>query len=141
MPVAVAEHHRVRRPGRIVGRRKPAPDFGPHAERRQDSRARRQRDHLLGIAVASDRRRFAGAPDPYVFKGLSVVRVGRIDHVVEVRLIDAADRVDDPNQRVRIGIGQRVDEHAVHDAENRRGGADAERERDDRRGGEARLLP
>ena len=37
------------------------------------------------------------------------------------------------------GIRQRVDQHGVDDAEDRRGGADAERERQDRRGGEPGL--
>ena len=89
------------------------------------------------VTVAVARR----APDADVLEGLSVVRVGQEDGVGEVGLVDAADRVDDPDERVGIGIGQRFDEHAVDDAEDRRGGADAERERQDGRGGEAGLLP
>jgi hypothetical protein len=105
LPVAIGEHHGVRGAWRIVSRRKPAPDFGAHTERRQDSLARRQRPDLLGIALADDRRRCPGAPDAQILKRLSILRICQVDRVGEVRLIDAADRMDDPNQRVRFGVG------------------------------------
>ena len=49
--------------------------------------------------------------------------------------------MDDADQGVGIGIWQWVDENGVDDAEDCRGGADAERERHDCRGDEAGFLP
>ena len=66
---------------------------------------RRQRAHLLGIALAGDRRRRLRNPDADVLKRLGVVGIARIDRIVEVRLLDAADRVDDANQRIGIWVG------------------------------------
>jgi hypothetical protein len=49
--------------------------------------------------------------------------------------------VDDPDERVRIRIRQRLDQHAVHNAENCCRGADGEPQRHDTCGGEDALLP
>jgi hypothetical protein len=137
VPVAVAEHHHVRRAGPVVRLREPAADRRRHAKRAQHALARRQRPDFLGIALAGHGRGRPRAPDPHVLQGLRVVGVGRVDRVIEIRLIDAADRVHDPHERVGVRVGQRVDQDPVHDAEDRGRGADAEREREDRGSGEA----
>jgi hypothetical protein len=49
--------------------------------------------------------------------------------------------VDDPDQRVRFGIGQWPDEHAVDHSENRRGRTNAERQHQDGCGGKSGLFP
>ena len=47
----------------------------------------------------------------------------------------------DPHELVGVRIRQRLDQHGVDDAEDRRGRADAERQREDRSDGEGWLLP
>ena len=68
-----------------------------------------------------------------------------IAKVVEVRVREARrpalrGDLEDGHDPVRIGVRQRPQQHAVHDAEDRRGRADAEGEGQDGDGGEARVL-
>src|SRR5207342_2590480 len=51
-------------------------------------------------------------------RGITTVRLARVD-------------LAEPNEPVRLRVGQRTQQHAIDDAEDRRGSADAEAERYD----------
>jgi hypothetical protein len=141
LPVPVGQHHGRGRAWSIVGFGEPAANRGRHTERRQHTAARRQGANFLRLSHAGDGCRDAGAPDAHVLKRHAVVGVGRVDGVVEVRLILASDRVHDADERSSVGIRQRVDEHPVHNAEDGRRRANPKSERDDGGSGEAGLIP
>ena len=139
LPHAVAQHDHVVLARRVF--------FGPEAssQRRADLQ---QLEHIpghrrvrepLGPAGVGERRAAARVGRDPLEHGVLLAPVqerrGRDREAAVLRhdLVDA-------HQRFRIGIRQRPEEHAVDDAEHRAGGADPERQRQDRDRGEPRAL-
>ena len=93
----------------------------------------RHRRNLFGLA-GSCHGGGAGAPHAKVLEGPAIVAAGRVHAGREGRvLVDlSADRqpVVDPHQRVRVRIGQGLNQDSVHDAEDRGIRADTERQRE-----------
>jgi hypothetical protein len=130
-PVAVSQHHCVGRAGSVVSLRKPSPHYRLYAERVERSVSNIQRLDLLrlarprnGCAVVRPQTELLKSP------ALLAVREVHGGRAVDVARDSGYTRrhVPDPRQLLRFRIGQRFDEHSVHNAENGRVGADAERE-------------
>ena len=112
-----------------------------HAERRKQARRRRAGRHALGRADAARQVRVAdGVPahrrqQARLLLGMSWssgTDDGHVEHALHRELA-----VED-DERARVAIGQRPQQHAVDDAEDGGVGADAERQRDNRRRRHAR---
>ena len=121
------------------------PEHGVDAEEREEVGGDRRHVDALGLAAvrrgegaggADERRARAGGKGVEQLAALLVVaevsgRDGR------QRLVADAEVDPDIGQPVRIPVGQRLHQHAVDDAEDGGGRADAEGEREDGDGGEA----
>ena len=140
----MTEHDdRARLGGRLLGPEEPA----------LGRRGPQQREQLGGHGGALDSQRLVEARDgepPRAVRGDPLERSGRfgpgmIREIAETR---AAQRrrgsrmlLGDADQPVRVRVGKGAQQHAVDDREDRRVGADPERERDECRGGEAFVAP
>ena len=114
------------------------------AEHGEDVGGRAGADDLLRIAlaVAADRRPERVEADQAVELrqlGLQIEEVARRDR--EVHDVAVAHVVPHRPEPRRIVVGQRPQQHGVDDAENRGGGADAQRDREHGGDGECRLAP
>ena len=131
---AVREDHRVRAFGRgsMLGFGEPASAHRRHAERLEQPMRRAQRAHALRSVGARDR---LSAVRPHADLGQRPVLgpIGEI-HRRRGRQIAGDDGgvVPDPHELVRARIRQRLDQHRIDDAEDRRRRADSEREREHR---------
>ena len=107
-----------------VATRCEAADRRRHAKHRQHLVRHVQREQLLRVGLAAERRR-------PVLRGAHRRKAARVTLPVEV--IGRRDRIGPPvhhdDERVRVLVVERSQEHGVDDAEGRRGRADAERER------------
>ena len=129
LPEAVAEDGDRRAAGLVLVLGDPAAD-----DRRQLEHAKQARRHarctdalrvpLARQDAAAGRRAADGVEDGVLIAPVDVLGKRRRARGTE-RL-----RVVDRDERVGIGEWQRFDQHRVHDAEHRRVGADAERQRD-----------
>ena len=140
-PESVRENHHVRSTRHAFVAGKPAAQRRGYAERRSEGRRRVRNADSLRIAVAGDRdvtsivRRDA-------FEGPGVI--GQL--VIELpahrrqprRHVLTWDGVVERDETFRIAVRQRVEEHAMHDGEDRRVGTNRQRERKYRRYGECR---
>ena len=132
-PEPVREHHRARRPGAIIGGVQQAAE---HRAKSHDVEKRPVDDTSL-----HDARLLAEADQREVDGGKIAERGDRRDARLEV--IDFRDRegevlgpdalggLADIDQPIRVPIDERTEEHTPNDTENRRIGADAQREGDD----------
>ena len=110
-----------------------ASDCALDAEHLKEVRGHERRAELFGISFAGERDR-AGRPDraevgagpAAVAKVLQVGTGQRSTRVAQARLVEP-----DEDEAVGVPIGQRLEQHRVHDAEDGGVRADAERERDD----------
>ena len=141
LPVAPRQHHRVWRARHVVGVREDAAGHRHHAEDRQEAVGHEQRPVALGFAPAGDRHR-AGVPQADVLEDAALLSVDEVGGRAVVQLRDAHTRrrVPDAHEPVGLGKRQRLQEHAVDDAENRGVRADAYRQRDQRDDREERRL-
>ena len=127
-------------PGPIVG-------FGERAaERRLDAQNREERRRHL--AAAQDRR-LSGPGEGDAIRPVGRLRRERAAarapveevHPGNALLPEPETPLGDDDEPVRLGVGQGTQQHRVDDREDCRVRADAERERGDRNGGEARRTP
>ncbi len=121
-----------------------AADLDAVTEDREDVGRRAGADHLLGIAlaVAADRRPEGVEADQAVELRqlrLQIEEVARRDG--EVDDVAVAHVVPHRPEPRGIVVGQRPQQHRIDDAENRGGGADAERDGQHGGDGKRRLAP
>ena len=103
------------------------------AQRREERRRRLGQEELVDMPFRSCRGR-AGAVEPDVLEpgcALAVLEIQLIRHAELLGLIGAGGRAGDVDEPVRVRERQRLEEHGVDDAEDRRVRSDGERERRD----------
>ena len=114
---------------------------GPDAERGKYVGRHGQARHVRGLAV-DDQDQIRRTHHSEVLEGPRPLapgdEVGGGDHVAAGA---AAIGLPDGDEAIRVAIWQRLQHHGAHDAEHGRGRADAERQRQERRRGEARRAP
>ena len=119
------------RPGPSSPSWKPRPSAAPRprtANRFAETAARRE-PLRLSLAGEVERERSAGAGDLHAAAAL----LQRHERSLGIE-------PGEPEQALRLGIGQRLQQDAIHQAEDGRGRADADRQRHDGRAREERLL-
>ena len=139
LPVAMGQHHSPRRAGRIVFGAEGATENGLHAQQRQCRRADEQSLHPFRIAASRDRHlgRIPGA-DPLEY--LVVLAIRQIRARAVIRAGPVRRDLLQAHQPLGLVKRQRLQQHTVDDAEDRGGGANAERQRQDRGCGKGGLL-
>jgi hypothetical protein len=139
LPVAVAEHHDVRTALGVVALGEGTSERRLHAEQRQQTERREQAVHALRQLIASHGGRRA-RPDGDVGERLRVLAVGDVvrDGGIEIVDVDARCFLPETHEPIRPGKGQRAEQDAVDDAENRGVRADAQCQREQRREREQR---
>ncbi len=136
LPEAVAQHDLVFPAGFLLFRQEDAPVERPDSQHREDVRRHPESLHALRLRAARQVR------DPEVRRAHPLVGRRLPPPVEEVRGSDGVDPpVKDDGEPVGVSVGKRLQEHRVDDAEDRRRGADAQRERGHRRGREPGVLP
>ena len=141
LPVAVGQDHPQRAAWRGVFCVDQAAEMGLHPQERQGRVGHGQCLDLLRIPPSRDRH-LIGVPGADRLECLLVVAIGEIRgrtlvHGLQVR---SGPAMEQAHQSLWIMKGQWLQQHAVDHAENRRRGADPERQRQDGGRGEARLL-
>ena len=131
LPVAVRQHHAVGGTGLDVFGREPSPHGGVHPQRREGPLGDEHRLDAFGLARSRHADR-GTVPHADVFERprlVTVEEVVRGTHV-EQRDIDTATvgRVPDAHETVGLREGERLEQHTVDHAEDRRVGPDANRE-------------
>ena len=132
LPELVREDRHRRRVRHRVGRGEPAARQRLHVQRRHQLGRDQRRDRTARrLRVEVDGANRVGAD-----RGERLVVVAELDELRQrhPELVEPEPRelAGDVLQPIRLRIGQRPQQHAVDDAEHRRVGADAERERQDR---------
>ena len=135
LPVAVREHHSGWPAGLLIGVRQPSADGRRDAERLERAVRHVHATHLFRLACPGHRRR-RRVPDADVLERAILFGEGE-EH--RRRQPEIAGHVRDPrrarreqpqrDEPLRFGIRQRTQQHAVDDAEDRGGRADADRQR------------
>ena len=144
-PEAVADHgHRMPAGQPVVFRRQRPPERGADAEYGEVRSGHDLPGHPFGSAGMAEVKRVAEAAEHarehlVVVAELGVDRVRQFTAVAPVAAVAAALK-GDLHQLVRVVTGSSSEEHLVHEREDRGIGANAERDRDDRDGGEAGSL-
>ena len=112
-------------PGASSSGVKVRPSAGLHAEQRQSSVGDHQRFDLLGLPAAGDRHRRV-VPQPDVLKHLAFVAIGEVGgwRLVHRAWRDSRGHMPDADQPLGICERQRLEQHAVDNAENQRVRAD-----------------
>jgi hypothetical protein len=131
LPVSVHEDDGFRRSRRVVFAGEPSPQRRRDAECLKDAVCDAQVANLLWFGKSRDRDA-AARPQPELLERSPLLPV-REEHRrrhVEVAVVEADPgcRVPDADQLVRARIRQRLEEHAVDDAEDGRVGANADRQ-------------
>ncbi len=139
LPQALAQDRDVGAAGRFSSGRNVRPDAARRSPRKSN------RPAVTRPVVIS-----CGSPMPVSVRDADVERLDLLEHL---RVLAHAHEVRRRKRRVLravgiehlqvvqaigVAVGQRFEQHAVHHAEDRAVGADAERERDQRRGGKRR---
>ena len=122
-------------PGSI---RRPAAGLIPRA--RKSPEVTHDDRHLLGLAAAGQPR----DADPRRAEGIEapLLLANRLDvHHREGPAVGGRVLLVHPHQAVGVGIREVAQEHRAHDAEHGGGSTDAEREHEDRGGGESGIAP
>ncbi len=133
LPIGIGEDRRIGAVGlrRGFGFREQTAERRLNADRLEHAVRNSERAGLLRIA---DTRHAAaaGPPDPEVLERAVLVAVGEVHRRRhgEPLGVDSGRPVPEAHELVGIRIGQRLDQHRVDDAEDRRRCADAERERE-----------
>ena len=146
LPVSRHQDDGVGTAGRVVRLRKPAAKGRRDIQRLQRAVRDPNTPHLLRLSHSCDRHAPA-LPDTHLAERLTVFTVGEVHRRRDVQLWQVDDprrRVPDADEFIGIGIGQRLDQHAIHDAEHGGIGANANGEGDERDGrepGGARKTP
>ncbi len=137
LPERVAEDGRFRRARRVVARLQRAAGDRPYAEHVEEPIGDRRRRQALGLGAAGQRRRARvvnrdGVRGPVLLAPREEVGVGQRE--------DPAFLAHDAHLHEAIGVPERErsQQHGVDDREDRGRRADAERERQNRDGREAR---
>jgi hypothetical protein len=139
LPRAVAEEDDPRKCSLILAREGPA-ERGPDADRLEEAGHQLERRHELGLFAAGDRRAACckrGHPREALVERPPVldIRIGRdVLHVTRPRV----GRPDE-DEPIRVGVGQRPQQHGAEQAEDRGIRADAETERENRDARERRV--
>ena len=128
-------------PGAIVCPREQTSERRLHAEHRQDAVGDEERAHLLGLGQAGDTDR-AEFTEPDILENLTILAVGEVEkrRGPGSGQVDARQGVIEHDQLVGAWIRQRLQQHALDYAEDRRIGADADGQRQHRDAGEERHL-
>jgi len=131
LPVGVAQHHPFGRGGRVVfGRERPA-QVGAHAQNREEGVADEERVDSLWIPAPCYRDR-CPVPQGDVLEGTPLLPVGHVGgrSLVQQGHVDPGRGVPHGDQPVGLVVRERLEQHAVDDAEDGRARPDAQRERD-----------
>ena len=130
-PELFAEHDDVRRARLVFALREESSDERLDSQQVEPVRAHANALHSLGVGVVANeirRRAFDHGEADELRRARSIVDEVHRRARVAVSLL----RVHDAHEAIGLRKRQRLEQHAVHDAEDRGVGADAERERDDR---------
>jgi hypothetical protein len=132
LPVRVAQDDGGWAPRLVVlGRERPAQERG-HAEQREDAVRDAKDRHALRLGQSGHAGRAVG-PEPHVLERPALVTRGEVEGRTGAQVddVDAGGDVPDPDQLLGVGVGERLEEHAVQDAEYRGVGADGDGHRCD----------
>ena len=144
LPKFVADHHHVAVPRLIFFFKKSPPEDGLHAQRRKKISRYRAPFHRLRLPHARQIK-IAEAHGAHLFEGVILVAPVKIVSRRNNKLRNSRKtllrrRVPHRHEPPRISKRQRPEQHSIHHAEDRGIRADAESEREDGDGGEARIL-
>ena len=141
-PVVVAEHEHRLGALVVVGIGEGAADERPDAEHVEEVVRDHAGGHPVGLAAPQQIEVHLVELHQAVQAGeLLAVVVELLDRDAEVLLVGQRRGVADDHQPLAVGVRQRREEHAVHHAEDRRVGADAEAQREHGDRGVAGRLP
>ncbi len=116
-------------------RREPTTAQRLHAERLQSVIGDHENIHARRLTGIGQRREVVGIlPQADAGKRPVLVPVRKVHRVRRIQILDVGARsaVADPHELVRARIRQRLDQHGIDDAEDRRGRAEPKREREHR---------
>ena len=139
LPVAMGQHHPLRRARRIVFGAEAATENGLHAEQRQCRCADEQSLHAFRIAASGDRH-LGPIPGADRLEHLLVFAIGQIRGGAVIRAGPVRRYLLQAHQPLGLRKWQRLHQDAIDDAEDSCGGANAERQRQNRGCGKGRLL-
>ncbi len=139
-PEPVAQQHGERAAGQVLVRGEPAPPDRRGAQHAGGGGRHESDAKPLGRAVAGQAHRAVGKGGEPGERPRPLAQVPVLGHAqLRQRLLGAVS--PQHHQPVRLGVGQRTEQHAVGDAEDRRVGPDAEGQRHHRDEGEPGPLP
>jgi len=138
-PVACRQHHGFGSARCVVRPGEHAPQHRLRPEHRQDGIGREERPHFFRLREAGHAHG-AGVPQSQILEHPAVLTVGEVEErrSAGARDLDARCGVVEHDQLVRLRIRQRLQEHALNDAEHGSVGADPNREGQHRHGRKAR---
>jgi hypothetical protein len=140
-PERVRQHHDAPRAGALLVGAEGAPEERAGAEQGEEAGGDVTREQLLGPPLAAQERGLA-AHEGHPLRGARGLRLPVEEGGVRGEALPAVGAaLGDPGEPRRVAVGEPAQQHAVHHAHHRGGGADAEREGEHRGGGEGRRAP
>ena len=136
----MGQHHAQRAARQVIGGAEELAEHGLDAQQRQRRRAQQQSRHTFWIVTSRDRD-CRGIPGANRLERRLILAICEIGRRAMIRSGPARGVMADAHQPLGLIERQGLQQHAVHDAEDRRRGADAERQRQNGRRGKRRLLP
>ena len=130
LPIAGGQHYPQRLAWRIVFDTEDPAENRLHSQQRQCRGSYQQRLDTLRIAASGDRDR-GGIPGADRLERLLVLAIGQVSGGAMIRACPVRRVLPHAHQPLGLMEGEGPQQHAVHDAEDRGGGTDAQRQRQD----------